>query len=235
MGEERLGITARRKKKLKRLNELLRSLGFTRVRTSGNDVIAERMFGESLSGKQSALDYRIIFGKNEIEFSFTVPSKESRKKRLLALLPIALNAMLLAEDEYEIKLSTLFRHVSGFFSDISQVIDKDAADLANELEEVTGRYEDLSKKYAELVRSSEENARLLLECEHRRDELHRRTHDLEKLSDELLKEELYKWIKLHEGTVDLSEFCRIYCMPLKRGEEGLDMLVREGYVKKRND
>lgn len=235
VAEEKIAITAKRKKKLKRLNELLRSLGFTRVRASGNDVIAERMFGESLSGKPSALDYRIVFGRNAIEFGFTVSPRESRKKRLLALLPILLNAALLAEDEYEIRLSTLFSHVSGLFNDISGVIDKDAIDLASELDDMTLRYDSLSKKYAELVRSSEENARLLLECEHRRDELHQRTHELEKLSDELLKEEIYKWIKIHEGAIDLAEFCRIFSMPLKRAEEGLDILVREGYIKKRND
>ncbi len=235
MQEEKIFINAKRKKKLKKLNETLQELGFTKVKAIGNDVIAEKLLGEELSGKTAPLDYKIIFGKNNIEFVFSIPPKESKKKRLLTLFPIFLNAALIAEEEYDIKLSTLFNQVSGFLNDVSKVIDKDAVDLATELEEMKARHDDLSKKYAELVRSSEENARLLLECEHRRDELHQRTQELEKLSDEILKEELYKWIKIHEGSIDLEEFCKAYSMPLKRAEEGLGMLMREEYIKKRND
>lgn len=233
MAEEKIIIQAKRKRKIGKLTGLLRELGFTNVKTIGNDIVAEKLLGESLSSKQALLDYRIIFGKNNIELQFSIPQKESRKKRMLTLFPIFLNAALLAEDEYEIRVSTIFNQVNVFLSDVSKVIDKDTVDLASELSELKTKYDDLSKKYAELVRSSEENARLLLECERRRDELHQRTHNLEKLSDEALKEELYKWVKIHEGTINLEEFCKAYNMPTKRAEEGLELLVREGYIKKR--
>jgi len=234
MQDEKLVIEAKQKKKINKLVEALRGLGFSRVSVTGGGVVAEKFMGDDLAGK-APLDYRIVFGKNSIEFNYHIQTTESKKKRLLSLFPIFLNAALLAENEYEIKLSTLFSHVSVFFNDFVKTLDKDTVDLATELEELEAKHSDLSKKYSELVRSSEENARLLLECERHRDELHQRSQQLEKLSDGLLKEELYKWIKLHEGSIDLEEFCKAFGMPLKRAEEGLDMLMREGYLKKRND
>ena len=149
-------------------------------------------------------------------------------------MPTFTNIALLAEDQYEIKLNAFFRQINSFLGDLYNVIEKDAIDLSSELEEIKTKYNDLSKRYTELIRSSEENARLLLECERRRDELHQRTHQLEKLSDETLKEEIYTWVKIHDGNINLEEFCRTYSLPVKRAEEGLDMLVREGFIKKRD-
>ena len=39
---------------------------------------------------------------------------------------------------------------------------------------------ELQRKYSDLLRSSEENARILIECESKRDELQKRTSQLEK-------------------------------------------------------
>lgn len=232
--EEKLVIEAKRKKKGTKLARKLQELGFTRVEVTKGEIIAEKARGEELSGKTN-LDYGIVFREKAIEITYTISQKESKKKRLLQLFPLIIDILLLAEDDYEIKVSTLYKEVSAFFADVGKVVDKDAVDLASEKEELTLKFNDLSKKYAELVRSSEENARLLLECERKRDELQGRVRSLEKMSDDALKEELYKWIKLHEGSLELMEFCESYRVPIARAEEGLTMLIQDGYIKKRSE
>ncbi len=232
--EEKLIIEAKRKNKTPKLLDRLQTFGFTKVASMDQDIVLEKMSGEELSGK-ALLDYRIILKNKTIECVYSIGPKETKRKRLLKLFPIFLNMVLLIEDDYEVKISTLFKPVSTFLMEVGQLVDKDAVDLAATLEEVETKQSDLAKKYAELVRSSEENARLLLECERRRDELEERVKVLERLSDDTLKEELYKCIKLHEGTIELSEFCESYGIPMTRAEEGLELLVREGYIKRRND
>jgi C-terminal processing protease CtpA/Prc len=110
---------------------------------------------------------------------------------------------------------------------------KDAIDFSTELSEIQGKYKSLEAKYSDLLRSSEENARILLECERKRDELSKRIEQLEKVSDEALKEMLYDWIKLHGGTINIAEFAKLQRMSVSRVEEGLNMLITEGYIKRR--
>lgn len=234
MEEEKIMVGARRRKKLEKLQHVIKSLGFTSTKISNNSLIAEKMFSEDLSGR-GQLDYRILFDKEFIELTFTIPPKTSKRSRLLALFPVFFNAIVLAENYYEIKASTLFNNLTELLNDITKVIDKDAIDLSTNLDDIRKKHSDLSKKYADLVQSSEENARLLMECERRRDELHQRTHELEKLSDEVLREELFNWVKLHDGNIDMNEFCKAYGLAAKRVEEGLEMLIRDGYIKRIND
>ena len=53
------------------------------------------------------------------------------------------------------------------------------------------------------------------------------------MSDDLLKESLYNWIKLHGGTIDIREFSKSHSVALSRSEEGLNMLIREGFIRRR--
>lgn len=234
MEEEKITIGTRRRKNLEKLQKAIQNLGFTNIRNSDNSLIIEKMFSEDLSGR-GQLDYRITFAKEFIEMAFTIPPKTSKQNRLLVLFPAFFNAIMLADDYYEIKAKTLFIHLTELLTDITKVIGKDAIDLSTNLDDLKKKHNDLSKKYADLVQTSEENARLLMECERRRDELHHRTHELEKLSDEVLREELFNWVKLHDGSIDMTEFCKAYGLAVKRVEEGLEMLIRDGYIKRINE
>lgn len=112
---------------------------------------------------------------------------------------------------------------------------KDALELATELDELKVKYAERSKKYEDLVRAGEENTRILLECERHRDELHKRVDQLASLSDETLKQTLFEWIKVHGGSLETAEFARAHHLSVARVEEGVEMLIREGYIKARSD
>jgi hypothetical protein len=117
---------------------------------------------------------------------------------------------------------------------MEQVTGRDAVEMSAELDETRDKLNSMTKRYEELVRSSEENARILLECEHRRDEIQRRITTLDTLSDETLKELLFAWLKVHGGSGDMSEFSKAHrSLSYKRIEEGLNMLIHEGYIKRR--
>jgi len=232
MEDEKIVVIAKRKRVLSKLVPTLGELGFNRVDYNGNRLVVEKTQNEDLYGKKN-LHYKIIFEKNGITFLYSVPDSSSKRGRLLEVFPVLLNAIRIAEEYYEIQPSTLFAPVSGLLREVGKVVDKDVIDVSAELDGTKEKLSSLTKKYEDLVRSSEENARILLECERKRDELQRRIGEIGSMSDETMKEELFRWLKIHNGNVDLAEFSKAHNVPVKRIEEGLNLLIREGYIKKR--
>ena len=53
---------------------------------------------------------------------------------------------------------------------------------------------------------------------------------LEKVSDETLRTKIQEWIVEHNGSINVSEFARVYSTPETKVEEILNQLVSEGYL-----
>jgi hypothetical protein len=230
--EEKITIRAARKKSLKSLSSLLGELGFSKIVLSKDRLSVERITGEDLKGKPN-LDYKAIFLDDSIEFIYGIPPKVSKRTRQLELLPLFLDILALCEDFYDIKISMVFSQIQELFADMRKVVGKDAIELSAELEDLRSRYDSLNSRYKDLVGSSEANARILLECERRRDELMNLVNKLRAMSDERLQEEIYIWLKMHNGNIDLHEFGSAHDLAPSRVEEGLDMLIKQGFIKRR--
>lgn len=234
MSEERIKVTALQKKSLKSLATLLSGLGFTRIAYSASLLSVEKMKGQDLKGKPY-LDYRVEFKPQQIDLVYNIPPERGREARLLEVLPTFLNILQVAEEYYDVKPSSMFRPINSVLIEMSKIVDRDAAEFSTQLSDLQARYNDLNAKYGDLVRSSEANTRILLECERKRDELQKRITLLTGMSDELLKASLFEWINAHGGTIDIKEFAKASSLAITRAEEGLNMLIQEGYIKRRSE
>jgi len=232
MSEERIKVLAHQKKPLKSLASLLSDLGFSRIAYSSSALSVEKMKGQDLKGKPY-LDYRVEFKPNQIDVVYNTPPGRSRVARLLEVLPTFLNILQVAEDYYDVKPTSIFGPINTVLSEASKIIDRDAVEFSTQLSDLQAKHADLSAKYEDLVRSSEANTRILLECERKRDELQKRMNLLAGMSDELLKASLYEWINAHGGTIDIREFAKASSVAVTRAEEGLNLLIQEGYIKRR--
>lgn len=232
MTVEKLKIKAKQKNSLNKLATLMGNLGFTKISYSKDKLSIERVTGFDLKGKPE-MDYMIVFSPDLIELSYNVPAKKNPRGRLLEIMPVFLNVLQLAEEYYDIRPSAIYFEINTAISEMLKLTNKDAIDLSTDLSETKSKYKSLEAKYADILRSSEENARILLECERKRDELSKRVEQLEKMSNEALKEVLYDWIKLHDGRINIREFSKLHRIPIPRVEEGLNMLITEGYIKRR--
>lgn len=232
MTEESISIPAIRKRELRPLAALFGELGFSKISYSKEVLSLEKLKGRDLKGNPF-LEYSTNFQPNEIVFKYSVPPEKNRTARLVELLPTFLNVVRLAEDYYEVKPSAVFSQVNTVLKEVSKMVGKDVTELSIELNELKARHAELTAKYEDLVQSGEKNTHLLLECERKRDELSKRAKSLESMGNELLKEELYEWIRIHGGTIDVSEFSKAKMVPPQRVEEGLNLLIREGYIKRR--
>jgi len=229
---EKLVIKAVQKKNIRPLANLMGELGFTKISYLNDTLTIERVLGYDLKGKPE-LDYRVSFAPNEIVLEYEVTKGKNKCGRLLSVLPIFLNVLQIAEDYYDIKPSAIYYEINEAIGEAIKMVGKDAVELSTELSELKSKYKALRAKYADLMKSSETNARILLECENKRDELARKVERLMKYDDETLKEMIYEWIELHNGKMNILEFSKINRIAIPRVEEGINMLITEGYIKRR--
>lgn len=232
MSEEKISVAGTQKKPLKGLASLFSGLGFTRISYSKDTLTVEKMKGTDLAGKPY-LEYRVEFGPTSIEFMYGYSKERNKLSRLLDLLPTFLNILQVAEDYYDVRPTGIFSNINAVLGEVSKIIDRDALEFSTQLSELQARYNDQNAKYEDLVRSSEANTRILLECERNRDELQKKLTTMSGMSDDLLKETLYNWIKLHGGSIDIREFSKSHSVAITRAEEGLNMLIREGFIRRR--
>lgn len=232
MALEKIILSGKRKRKLSGLTSLFSDLGFNKVSLRKNKLTVEKSLGKTLEGKQE-LDYRIVFEDKKITFVYSVFSPAQKRSRKAEALSTFLNVLILISDFYTINLEPILSSLLLLLKDLKKIMDKEGMDLTQKIDDINKKNAQIMKKYEDLVVSSEENARLLLESERRNNELEKRLMALEGLSDRSLKEELFKWIKLHEGHLNVSEFSRTYKVPSKRVEEGVNLLIREGHIRKK--
>jgi hypothetical protein len=232
MSEDKISVAAEQKKPLKGLASLFSGLGFTKISYSKDALTVEKVKGSDLQGKPY-LEYRVEFGAASIDFTYSFSKERNKLSRLLDLMPTFLNILQVAEDYYDVRPTGIFANINTVLGEVSKIIDRDALEFSTQLSETQARFNDLNAKYDDLVRSSEANTRILLECERNRDELQKKLTTMSGMSDDLLKETLYNWIKLHGGSIDIREFSKSHSVALTRAEEGLNMLIREGYIRRR--
>lgn len=231
MTEEKITLAAKRKKQIKTLTALLGDVGFNRVEYDRDKLFVERISEDLYDNLHT--DYSVVFGKNSIEFMYTIDEKNSKTKKQLEMLPLFFNVIVVAKGHYEVNPTPLFEMIVDLLEELQTTLNKETIDAIGELNELREKHAGLLKRYDEVVRASEENSRLLLEAEQRGHELIARVQHLEGMNDDVLKEELYEWIKMHSGAIDISEFAKTHSLSHSRVEEGLEMLIREGYLKKR--
>src|SRR3989338_1985720 len=213
------------KRKRKELKKELKKLGFDSLKEKQKEVIAEKELGDE------TVDYQVIFKDNEIVFSYALIPKVSPRRRKLELLPVLLNILVVVGEFYTVSFS-FYKILISSFRELQKAIDKDAVDLSAQRDSIHDEHKTLTKKYDETLKSNEQNVKLLLEYETKNGELAKRVKELESMSDEILKEEVYKWIKLHNGSIELAVFCRAHSVVPSRVEEVLSELAREGYIKR---
>lgn len=229
---EKLEIPAERQKAAKELLALFGDLGFNRIELTHDDLLLEKSSSD-LHGKD-VLDYRITFSKKKITLEYWIPPTLKRKKRFMEIFPVFLHALRIAGEGYFIDGVSLYTPLLNFLDEIMAGMDRNTIELAADLDELKRKYAGLQKRYDELIRSSEENARILIECERKRNELYNRVKKLEGTSDDILRQEVFEWIKSHGGKIDIIEFSKQHSIPVGRTEEILDGLLREEFIRRKN-
>lgn len=231
--EEIIKIKSDRKKPLKDLIPQLGKLGFTKINYSKDILIVEKVESENLSGKPY-LFYSIELTPTDVIVRYVLPSPESRLSRSLEMGLLSLNLFRLISGYYDVSVSSVYPFYYALLTSLSEAVGKEKLEAVSQLNATKLRHDSLEKKYKDLVRSSEQNARILVESERRDEELSEKIKKLEGITDEVLQEIIFEWIRGHSGEINVYEFAKFHSIPVGRVEQGLDLLIRNGYIKRRS-
>jgi hypothetical protein len=231
--EEIIKIKAKRTKALKDLTPLLGSLGFSKMNYTKDTLTVEKVESEDISGKPY-LFYKIELSPASILIRYLLPSPEQRVARSLQMGLLSLNVFRIISTHYDVTVSSVYPFYYALLNSLSDALDKEKLEAISELNALKSRHVSLDKKYKDLVRSSEQNARILVEAERKKEELEEKLKKMEGVNDEVLQERLFEWIRTHEGEINTYEFARINATPVGRVEEGLNQLIKKGYIKRRS-
>lgn len=224
-------IKGKQMKDFRTIAKLFSNMGFTKINVSKKSIILEKSLGKNLEGNLQ-MDYSILFEKNQITFNYNETEFEKRL-RYFQSIKILINLLIIAKDYYYFEPEGILALCLDNINFVEKTVKVSDINLSEKIDFLEHKNKQLLAKYQDLVKSSEENARLLFEAERRSEEIIKKLSDIEVMSDETLKEELFEWIKIHSGSIDLSEFSNSFNIPKKRVEDGINLLIKEGYIRKR--
>ena len=223
-------VKAKLKTTLSHVMKEISQLGFSNIDVKKNEIIAMNVEREDIKGKPY-LYTKYIFRKDGIDVEYSIPKEVNMNKRKVDVSALTLKVLLILS-EYDIDWKGIMRRVLESLSVVSELFTDNYAILSNKYELLKEQYTNTKKERDELYNLLDKNNKLVADYERQIDKLNLRIRKLEGLTNETLKEELLIWLKNHRGKINVSEFANIYNITPARVEEGLDMLLKEGYISK---
>ncbi len=208
----------------------LSTLSFPRISWADKKrtLICEIVESEDIQ-KNPYLFTRLEFKPEQLDVTYSITPEVNGKKREIDVCRLLLNVLALT-NSYEAGVGVLYERAARALESSVEFATSDFETLKNKHDELSEECGRLRKKCAELAVVNEKQSKLLMESEKRAEMLGGRVGRLESMSDDALMEELYSWIASHSGEVNASEFARVHGVSSVRVEEGLDKLLKGGFI-----
>jgi regulator of replication initiation timing len=209
--------------------KLLRTISFLEVAQEKSAVNVIYIENRDID-KNPYLFSIVKIKKDEIEVLYTIPPEISPRKRRMDVLRYLLNILSLFDKEYDIENKVLYQLIEDAVKEITDSVTMDYSKLYTAYDSLKKKADDLRKKTERLEDQVEALTNQNYELKSENDEVKIRLGELEHLSEETLKTKIQEWIIEHNGSINVSEFSRVYKTPETRVEEILNRLVSEGYI-----
>ena len=217
------------KGKLKDLANTLRSISFLELAPEKD--LLNVIYVESRDIDKNPHLFSIMkIKEDEVEVLYTIPSEISPKKRRVDVIRYILNIFSLIESSYSVDNRALYQLIENAIKELSGSVTMDYNKLYTSYDSMKKDVDDLRKKVERLTEQSQALTSQNYELKTQNDEMRLRISQLEGLSDDALKAKLQEWVAEHSGTINITEFAKIYKISDARIEEMLNKLVNEGYL-----
>lgn len=205
-------------------------LGFDSVSVSGTQALIKKVQGADMAGRPH-LFCEIALSKNSAKVTYTAPKEHDAPLRRLQAASLLLRVLSL--------LPSASADASGLASALLPALESSSQAVSLDYSLLSKRYSDLRRENSELLAAnarlsaaSEEAASASLELERQLSALELRIKKLESVSDESLRELVLDWLSVHHGNFNAAAFAAASGVPPARAEEGLEMLLRAGAIKR---
>lgn len=221
-------VKGRRKKPVEYIVKKIGGLGFTHIEQTGKALVARSVESEDLN-KNPYSYITLTFRRNGVDAEYSMPPEMNEKKRRIDVCRFLLDVFALV-DCYDLKLASLYKFISESLAGATEFVGADYEQLKNRFDSLSEENEEIKAKYMETTDLNERNNKLLLEKERLNEVLKGRIRALEGMSNQTLEEELFEWLGTHNGEIDVLLFSKLHNTTPARVEEGLDRLLKEGYI-----
>jgi len=222
-------IKGKMKGSLKDMTTVLRSISFLELAPE-KDVL-NVIYVESRDINKSPYLFSILkIKEDEVEVLYSIPPEIGPKKRRVDVIRYLINILSLIEGSFSVDNKTLYQLIENAVKDLSGSVSVEYSKLYTSYDSLKKEVDDYKKK---IDRITEQNQALMTknyELKSQNDDLRLRVETLEGLSDDALKAKLQEWILEHNGSINLTEFTKMYKISDARAEELLNKLVSEGYL-----
>lgn len=224
-------IKAEFKGKFSDVKKACEKLGFEKIEHSKKGISVRTVERKDLKGKPH-LYFDIKFMEKTIELSYNITKEVNEKLRDLEMVKLLLRIAIYF-DMYKIRYEDIYKYILKSFEEVTQIVDLEYDGLMNKYENVKNDFAGLSESNRENMKIIEKLNKTMLELEKRNAELGGRVKKLEAVSDKALQEEILEWLKMNKGVMNTTNFSKAKGMSQARVEEGLDMLLKGGYIEKK--
>lgn len=208
----------------------LSGLGFDSVSVSPGAAVIKKAQSTNMAG-QPHLFCEITLAKNGVRLKYSVPAgADAELRRLQASVLFFRVASLVPGMEMGAQqLSSLLLPALEASSKLATV---DYELLSRQRHDSRREASELSARNLRLAAANEESASAILELEQQASALQARIKKLETVSDAALREMALDWVSSHHGAFNASAFSQANGIPAARAEEGLEMLLQSGALRK---
>lgn len=222
-------IKGKVKGRIKDIADLLRTISFLEVAQEKSAVNV--VYVESRDINKNPYLFSIIkIKEDEAEVLYSIPPEISPRKRRIDVIRYLLNIMSVIEKEYDIENKVLYQLLEDAVKELTDSVTMDYSKLYTAYDSLKKEAIDLRKKSERLEDQVEALTNQNYELKSENDEIKVRLTELEKLSEDTLRTKLQEWVMEHNGSINISEFARVYKVNETRIEEVLNKLVNEGYL-----
>jgi len=214
---------------LKNIVEILRTITFIEIAQEKSAVNIAYVESKDIN-KNPYLFSIIKIKDDEIEVLYSVTPEVSPAKRRVDVLRYLLNILSLLGKEYAVDNKILYQLIEDSIKKVTDSVSVEYSRLFTERDALQKDIADYKKKVERLSEQNDVLSTQNYEIKAENDELRLRLQKLETVSDETLRTKLQEWIVEHNGSINVSEFAKVYSTPETKVEEILNQLVSEGYL-----
>lgn len=214
---------------MKDIAGLLRTISFLEVAQEKSAVNV--VYVESRDINKNPYLFSIVkIKEDEVEVLYSIPPTISPRKRRIDVLRYLLNILSVIDKEYDIENKVLYQLIEDGVKELTDSVTMDYSKLYTAYDSLKKEEVDLRKKTERLSDQVEALTTQNYELKSENDEIKLRLSELEQLSDDTIRTKLQEWIIEHNGSINVSEFAKVYKVTETRIEEVLNRLVNEGYL-----
>ncbi len=228
---ERIQIKSKMSKSQKNVLACLAGTGF-RAALSNGAVLISHVGSQDLAGRP-VLYWSLSLFPDCFELEYSVPPEKNPKMLRLKMLATLLDVLFLC-DCYPLSNRQVYSLLSGPLDEASKALNPKQESLSNKHEKAETERKKLSSQCKKLSELLEKESGIRMELEKNNTSLKSRLDAIDGISDSELENELFDWIKLREGKIRVSAFAQSHQVSELRVEEGLERLLRGGYIAKKD-